>query len=80
MGVNNKIKLELYLIQQDQKAVQLPETHCNQIEIVFENEVVNGSKGYQKELMGLLSFSHAEQSIGETAQLQLKNGYLDITI
>ena len=43
-------------------------------------EAKNGSRGLQKEVLGITSLNQTQLSNRETAQKQLKNGYLDITI
>ncbi|MCB0701469.1 MAG: hypothetical protein R2863_06795 [Candidatus Kapaibacterium sp.] len=43
-------------------------------------EAKNGSRGLQKEVLGITSLNQTQISNRETAQKQLKNGYLDITI
>jgi len=45
-----------------------------------ETEAKNGSRGLQKEVLGITSLNQTQLSNRETAQKQLKNGYLDITI
>lgn len=43
-------------------------------------EAQKGSQGLQKEVLGITSLNQSQLSNRETAQKQLKNGYLDITI
>lgn len=43
-------------------------------------EAKNGSNALQKEVLGIASLNQPQVSYKETAQKQLKNGYLDITI
>ena len=45
-----------------------------------KTEAKNGSRGLQKEVLGITSLNQTQLSNRETAQKQLKNGYLDITI
>lgn len=43
-------------------------------------EAKRGSNALQKEVLGITSLNQTQISNQETAQKQLKNGYLDITI
>ena len=45
-----------------------------------KTEAREGSKGLQKEVVSITSLNQTQLSNKETAQKQLKNGYLDITI
>ncbi len=45
-----------------------------------KSEAQKGSQGLQKELLGINLLNQSQLSNRETAQKQLKNGYLNITI
>ena len=82
MQINNNILEDYY-------STPLPENSNNpntqkpaekEAEQAPKIEAIKGSNGLQKEVLGITSINQTQSSNRETAQKQLKNGYLDITI
>ena len=82
MKVDNNILNEYYSTpQSDPRAeanTQAP--LVREVEQAPRVEAQQGSQGLQKEVLGITSLNQSQLSNRETAQKQLKNGYLDITI
>ena len=82
MKVDNNILNDYYGSPQTD-----PRTEANrqaplekEVEQAPKVEAQQGSQGLQKEVLGITSLNQSQLSNKETAQKQLKNGYLDITI
>jgi hypothetical protein len=82
MQIDNKILDNYYStpLPEDGTTAGARKPQEKAVEDMPKTEATNGSKALQKEVLGLASLSQPQLSYRETAQKQLKNGYLDITI
>lgn len=82
MQIDNNILDNYYSVPEagDKANANQPKPVEKAVEEAPSVEAKNGSKALQKEVLGLASLSQPQISYRETAQKQLKNGYLDITI
>ena len=82
MKVDNNILQDYYNSPQTDPRVEANRQAPleKEVEEAPKVEAQKGSKGLQKEVLGITSLNQSQLSNRETAQKQLKNGYLDITI
>lgn len=82
MQINNNILENYYTVPpaEDRPNFDPRKPEEKVIEESPKIEAKNGSNALQKEVLGISSLNQPQISYKETAQKQLKNGYLDITI
>lgn len=82
MQIGNNILENYYSSPFPEETVDnnMPKPEEKAVEEAPKMEANKGSNALQKEVLGITSLNQTQISNRETAQKQLKNGYLDITI
>ena len=82
MQIGNNIQDNYYspFVPEERTNSNAPKPEAKALVEAPRTEAREGSKGLQKEVVSITSLNQTQISNRETAQKQLKNGYLDITI